>query len=54
MNMFLMCIRMVLRGLVTGVGAVIMAVSINPVLAILFIFIVPTIVGITMFTWKIF
>lgn len=49
MNMFLMCIRMVLRGLVTGVGAVIMAVSINPVLAILFIFIVPTIVGITMY-----
>lgn len=49
MNMFLMCIRMVLRGLVTGIGAVIMAVSINPVLAILFIFIVPTIVGITMY-----
>lgn len=49
MNMFLMCIRMVLRGLITGVGAIIMAVSINPVLAILFIFIVPTIVGITMY-----
>ena len=52
MNMFLMCIRMVLRGLVTGVGAVIMAVSINPVLAILFIFIVPTIVGTTMYYMK--
>ena len=52
MNMFLMCIRMVLRGLVTGIGAVIMAVSINPVLAILFIFIVPAIVGITMYYMK--
>ena len=52
MNMFLMCIRMVLRGLVTGIGAVIMAVTINPVLAILFIFIVPTIVGTTMYYMK--
>ncbi|WP_279117730.1 ABC transporter ATP-binding protein [Fusobacterium varium] len=52
MNMFLMCIRMVLRGLVTGIGAVIMAVTINPVLAILFIFIVPTIVSTTMYYMK--
>ncbi|WP_412323191.1 ABC transporter ATP-binding protein [Fusobacterium varium] len=52
MNMFLMCIRMILRGLVTGIGAVIMAVTINPVLAILFIFIVPTIVGTTMYYMK--
>lgn len=52
MNMFLMCIRMVLRGLVTGVGAVIMAVTINPVLAVIFIFIVPTIVGTTMYYMK--
>ncbi|WP_229097583.1 ABC transporter ATP-binding protein [Fusobacterium varium] len=52
MNMFLMCIRMVLRGLVTGIGAVIMAVTINPVLATLFIFIVPTIVGTTMYYMK--
>lgn len=52
MNMFLMCIRMVLRGLVTGIGAVIMAVTINPILAILFIFIVPTIVGTTMYYMK--
>lgn len=49
MNMFLMCVRMVLRGLVTGVGAVIMAVSINPVLSILFLIIVPTIVGTTVY-----
>lgn len=52
MNMFLMCIRMVLRGLVTGIGAVIMAVTINPVLAVIFIFIVPTIVGTTMYYMK--
>lgn len=52
MNMFLMCVRMVLRGLVTGIGAVIMAVSINPVLSILFLIIVPAIVGSTMYYMK--
>lgn len=52
MNMFLMCIRMVLRGLVTGLGAVIMAVTINPVLAVIFIFIVPTIVLTTVYYMK--
>lgn len=52
MNMFLMCIRMVLRGLVTGIGAVIMAVTINPVLAVIFVFIVPTIVGTTVYYMK--
>lgn len=52
MNMFLMCVRMVLRGLVTGIGAVIMAVSINPVLSILFLVIVPAIVGSTIYYMK--
>lgn len=52
MNMFLMCIRMVLRGLITGLGAVIMAVTINPVLAVIFIFIVPTIVLTTVYYMK--
>lgn len=51
-NMFLMCIRMVLRGLVTGIGAVFMAVTINPVLSILFLIIVPSIVGSTLYYMK--
>lgn len=51
-NMFLMCVRMVLRGLVTGIGAVFMAVTINPVLSILFLVIVPSIVGSTLYYMK--
>ena len=51
-NMFLMCIRMVLRGLVTGIGAVFMAVTINPVLSILFLIIVPSIIGSTLYYMK--
>lgn len=51
-NMFLMCVRMVLRGLVTGIGAVFMAVTINPVLSILFLIIVPSIVGSTLYYMK--
>lgn len=51
-NMFLMCVRMVLRGLTTGIGAVIMAVIINPVLSIVFLVIAPLIVCLTTFYVK--
>lgn len=51
-NMFLMCIRMVLRGLTTGVGAVIMAVIINPVLSTVFLIIAPLIIFSTIFYMK--
>lgn len=51
-NMFLMCIRMVLRGLTTGVGAVIMAIIINPTLSIIFIIITPLIVYSTLYYMK--
>lgn len=48
-NMFLMCVRMVLRGLTTGIGAVIMAVIINPTLSIVFIIITPLIIYTTLY-----
>lgn len=51
-NMFLMCIRMVLRGLTTGVGAVIMAIIINPILSIIFIIITPLIIYSTLYYMK--
>ena len=51
-NMFLMCIRMVLRGLTTGVGAVIMAITINPTLSIIFIIITPLIIYSTLYYMK--
>lgn len=51
-NMFLMCIRMVLRGLTTGVGAVIMAIIINPTLSIIFIIITPLIIYSTLYYLK--
>ena len=51
-NMFLMCIRMVLRGLTTGIGAVIMAVIINPVLSTVFLIIAPLIIFLTLFYVK--
>lgn len=51
-NMFLMCIRMVLRGLTTGVGAVIMAIIINPTLSIVFIIIAPLIIFLTLYYVK--
>lgn len=51
-NMFLMCIRMVLRGLTTGVGAVIMAIIINPTLSIFFIIITPLIIYSTLYYMK--
>jgi len=51
-NMFLMCIRMVLRGLTTGVGAVIMAIIINPTLSIIFIIITPLIIYSTLYYMK--
>ena len=51
-NMFLMCIRMVLRGLTTGVGAVIMAIIINPTLSIIFIIITPLIIYTTLYYMK--
>ena len=51
-NMFLMCIRMVLRGITTGIGAVIMAVIINPTLSIVFIIIAPLIIYLTLYYVK--
>lgn len=51
-NMFLMCIRMVLRGLITGIGAVIMAIIINPTLSIIFIIITPLIIYSTLYYMK--
>ncbi len=51
-NMFLMCIRMVLRGLTTGVGAVIMAIIINPTLSVVFIVITPLIIYLTLYYVK--
>lgn len=51
-NMFLMCIRMVLRGFTTGVGAVIMAIIINPTLSIIFIIITPLIIYSTLYYMK--
>ena len=51
-NMFLMCVRMVLRGLTTGIGAVIMAVIINPILSIVFLVMAPLIVILTTFYVK--
>lgn len=51
-NMFLMCVRMVLRGLTTGIGAVFMAIVINPVLSIVFIVIAPTIIYLTFYYMK--
>ena len=51
-NMFLMCIRMVLRGLTTGVGALIMAIIINPTLSIIFIIITPLIIYSTLYYMK--
>lgn len=51
-NMFLMCIRMVLRGLTTGIGAVIMAIIINPTLSIIFIIITPLIIYSTLYYMK--
>lgn len=51
-NMFLMCIRMVLRGLTTGVGAVIMAIIINPTFSIIFIIITPLIIYSTLYYMK--
>lgn len=51
-QMFLMCIRMVLRGLTTGFGAIIMAVIINPVLSIIFLIIAPIIVFLTTYYVK--
>lgn len=51
-NMFLMCIRMVLRGLTTGIGAVIMAIIINPTLSIIFIIIIPLIIYSTLYYMK--
>lgn len=51
-NMFLMCIRMVLRGLTTGIGAVIMAIIINPTLSIIFIIITPLIIHSTLYYMK--
>ncbi|WP_101473539.1 MULTISPECIES: ABC transporter ATP-binding protein [Fusobacterium] len=51
-NMFLMCVRMVLRGLTTGIGAVIMAVIINPFLSIIFLVIAPLIIFLTTFYVK--
>ena len=50
--MFLMCIRMVLRGLTTGIGAVIMAIIINPTLSIIFIIITPLIIYSTLYYMK--
>lgn len=51
-NMFLMSIRMVLRGVTTGVGAVVMAILIDPVLAIIFLFIAPFISFLTFYYMK--
>lgn len=51
-NMFLMCIRMVLRGLTTGVGAVIMALIINPTLSIVFVVVAPLIIFLTLYYVK--
>lgn len=51
-NMFLMCIRMVLRGLTTGIGAVIMAIIINLKLSIIFIIITPIIIYSTLYYVK--
>lgn len=51
-NMFLMCIRMVLRGLTTGVGAVVMAIIINPTLSIIFLIISPVIIFLTTYYVK--
>ena len=51
-TMFLMCIRMVLRGLTTGIGAVIMAVIINPVLSTIFLVVAPLIIFSTTFYVK--
>lgn len=51
-NMFLMYIRMVLRGLTTGIGAVIMAIIINPTLSIIFIIITPLIIYSTLYYMK--
>lgn len=51
-NMFLMCIRMVLRGLTTGIGAVIMAIIINPTLSIIFMIITPLIIYSTLYYMK--
>ena len=51
-NMFLMCIRMVLRGLTTGVGAIIMAVIINPTLSIVFVVVAPLIIFLTLYYMK--
>lgn len=51
-QMFLMCIRMVLRGLTTGFGAIVMAVIINPVLSIIFLIIAPIIVFLTTYYVK--
>lgn len=51
-NMFLMCVRMVLRGLTTGIGAVLMAIIINPVLSIIFIVIAPIVIYLTTYYIK--
>lgn len=51
-NMFLMCIRMVLRGLTTGVGAIIMALIINPTLSIVFVVVAPLIIFLTLYYVK--
>ena len=51
-NMFLMCIRMVLRGVTTGVGAVIMAVIINPTLSVVFVIVAPLIIFLTLYYMK--
>ena len=51
-NMFLMCIRMVLRGLTTGIGAVIMAIIFNPTLSIIFIIITQLIIYSTLYYMK--
>ena len=51
-NMFLMCIRMVLRGLTTGVGGVNMAINNNPTLSIIFIIITPLIIYSTLYYMK--
>ena len=51
-NMFLMCIRMVLRGITTGIGAVIMAVIINPTLSTIFIVVTPLIIFSTLYYVK--
>lgn len=51
-NMFLMCIRMVLRGITTGIGAVVMAIIINPTLSIIFLIIAPLITFLTLHYMK--